>query len=62
MTIREICQHERRGMWTRQQCGYDQHDDHVWRWLNHHLREWSEANRLRMIDSLYEDVASRPER
>lgn len=37
MTLDEICIHERRGMWTRQQFGYDQHDDHLWRWLNYHL-------------------------
>ena len=41
MSMQEICEHERLGMQTRQQHGYDQHDDHLWRWLNHHLNIWS---------------------
>lgn len=38
MTLAEICIHERRGMATRHCHGYAQHDDHLWRWLNYHLR------------------------
>lgn len=41
LTIQEICLHERCGMRTRHVLGYDQHDDHLWRWLNHHLAIWS---------------------
>jgi hypothetical protein len=48
MTIEDICQHERRGMITRQLFGYDQHDDHIWRWLNHYLRAWGEAHPLKV--------------
>lgn len=42
MTLREICWHERLNMAIRYHLGFDQHDDHIWRWLNHHL-----ANRER---------------
>ena len=38
--LADICMCERRSMRTRELCGYDQHDDHVWRWLNHRLRLW----------------------
>jgi hypothetical protein len=44
MTLEQICAHERSGMRTRYEFGYDQHDDHVWRWLNHHLSAWSRAH------------------
>jgi hypothetical protein len=48
LSIEVICGHERRGMITRQLFGYDQHDDHIWRWLNHHLRLWGEAHPLKV--------------
>ena len=51
MHMEVICHHERRGMITRQLFGYDQHDDHVWRWLNHHLRVWGEAHPLRVASA-----------
>lgn len=35
--MKEICLHEMMGMHTRRIHGYDQHDDHLWRWLNHRL-------------------------
>lgn len=38
MTLKEICFHERRSMYARRVNGYGQYDDHVWRWLNYHLR------------------------
>jgi hypothetical protein len=38
MTMFEICVHERANMGIRHEFGYDQHDDHVWRWLNHWIR------------------------
>ena len=44
MSMEAICRHERLGMLTRRDFGYDQDDDHVWRWLNHHLRLWGEAH------------------
>jgi hypothetical protein len=47
MSLEEICRHEQLGMQTRQMFGYSQYDDHVWRWLNHHLRIWSEAHPFR---------------
>jgi hypothetical protein len=49
MTIREICEHEARGMATRHRLGYDQHDDHLWRWLNYHLSRWSAARPWRIV-------------
>jgi hypothetical protein len=39
MTLQEICSHERRSMYARYLNGFDQHDDHVWRWLNYHLSQ-----------------------
>ena len=51
MHMEAICHHERRGMITRQLFGYDQHDDHIWRWLNHHLRVWGEAHPLRVASA-----------
>jgi hypothetical protein len=47
MSMEEICRHERLGMLTRHALGYGQHDDHVWRWLNYHLRLWGEAHPFR---------------
>ena len=41
--LQEICMHERAGMRTRELHGYDQHDDHLWRWLNHRLRLYGES-------------------
>lgn len=41
--LADICWHERAGMRTRELCGYAQHDDHVWRWLNHRLRLYGES-------------------
>jgi hypothetical protein len=49
MTLDEICIHEHLEMKTRRQFGYKQHDDHVWRWLNHHLKLWGEAHPIRII-------------
>lgn len=46
--LADICLHERRGMHTRQTLGYDQYDDHVWRWLNHRLAIYGSANPLRV--------------
>lgn len=46
MTLKEICEHERAGMWTRQTLGCDQHDQHVWRWLVEMLRLWGETHPL----------------
>lgn len=40
----DICVHERRGMHTRQLLGYDQHDDHLWSWLNHRLKLYGESH------------------
>lgn len=40
MSLGLICYHEQRSMTARKLNGYDQHDDHVWRWLNHHLAVW----------------------
>jgi len=48
MQLQEISLHERRAMLTRRSFGYDQHDDHVWRWLNHALRLWSAAHPIRV--------------
>lgn len=48
MTKDEIIRHERYGMWTRSTCGYKQHDDHLWRWLNHHLRIWTNEHPMRI--------------
>ena len=50
MTLDEICRHEWHSMHTRRLKGYGQHDDHVWRWLNHHLRLWGEARPYRVGD------------
>lgn len=49
MTLQQISIHERRGMWMREVCGYDQSDDHVWRWLNHHLRTWGERHPIKVM-------------
>lgn len=49
MTLPEICIHERLGMLTRSRHGFDQHDDHLWRWLNHHLRIWTDNHPVRVI-------------
>jgi len=49
MTIQEICMHERLGMLTRHWCGYDKHDDHLWRWLNHELRLWSASRPFKVV-------------
>jgi hypothetical protein len=48
MTKDEIIRHERLGMWTRSTCGYKQHDDHLWRWLNYHLAIWSNEHPMRI--------------
>jgi hypothetical protein len=37
MTLAQICYHEHLEMYIRRLHGYAQHDDHVWRWLNHQL-------------------------
>ena len=44
MTMREIAHHERLGMYIRSIYGYDQYDDHIWRWLNYELLQWSMAH------------------
>jgi hypothetical protein len=44
MTMREICVHDRAGMETREEFGYDQHDSHVWCWLIEMLRLWGLAH------------------
>jgi hypothetical protein len=46
--LADICMCERRSMLVRQTLGYDQHDDHVWRWLNHRLRLYGQANPIRV--------------
>jgi hypothetical protein len=51
MSMQEICRHERFGMLTRHWHGYDQHDDHLWRWLNHHLKIWGDAHPLKVSAS-----------
>lgn len=46
--MHEICVHERLGMLTRHVYGYDQHDDHVWRWLNYRLWQWGLKHPIRV--------------
>lgn len=48
MTRDEIIRHERYGMYTRSHFGYKQQDDHLWRWLNHHLRLWTNEHPMRI--------------
>lgn len=48
MTLEEIGRHERVAMWTRRSFGYDQYDDHIWCWLNHHLRIWGEHHPIKV--------------
>jgi hypothetical protein len=47
--LMQICESERRSMAVRYLHGYDQHDDHVWRWLNHRLRIWGETRPLKVL-------------
>lgn len=44
MTIQEISKHERASMAVRHRFGYDQYDDHIWRWLNHYLALWGKSH------------------
>lgn len=56
MNINEISYHERCGMRTRRMFGYDQYDDHVWRWLNYHLAIWGSEHRVRIALDEAKDV------
>lgn len=49
MTMNEICNHEYASMLVRRKFGYNQYDDHVWRWLNYHLKVWGDAHPYQLI-------------
>jgi hypothetical protein len=49
MTLQQICDWELMLMATHRR--RTQHNSHCWAWLLHHLRVWSEAHPIRVMEA-----------